>query len=230
MTSFALRALPATLLALAASAAVADPTPSNTFRLGEYWVFFHATSDGLYGPYVPPDTTLTVKNVQTPYIAYLRQLSPHFTAELAFGIPPITKTYGKGTTSLGSVPYSGQDISNARWISPTVLIEYVFLDQNAPLRPYVGVGVNYTAFADRDSTPAGDAASGGPTRLELPSSVGPAATVGLNYRVAQHWSVAASYSASRVISHLSAFTAGVVRQADISFGPQTFVLAAGYLF
>jgi len=193
-------------------------------------VFFHATTDGLYGPYVPPDTRFTVKNVQTPYLAYLRQLSTHFTAELAFGIPPITRTYGKGTPTLGSVPYSGQEISSARWISPTALIEYTFFDDSTPLRPYVGVGVNYTAFADRNSNAAGDAASGGPTRLELPSSVGPAATVGLNYRVAAHWSVAASYSASRVISHLSAFTAGVVRQADISFGPQTFVLAAGYSF
>jgi outer membrane protein W len=54
--------------------------------------------------------------------------------------------------------------------------------------------------------------------------------VGVTYRLPQNWSLMASYSASRVATHLSALTAGVVRTTDISFGPQTFVFAVGYSF
>ena len=230
MTKFALRALPIALLVLTGSIARADQIPNNTVRIGEYWVFYHVYADNLSGPFVPPGLNLSVKDVQTPYLAYLRRLSAHFTAELAFGIPPLTKTYGKGPATIGSVPYNGQYISSARWLAPSALIEYVFCDESHKLRPYIGVGLNYVVFYDRNSTAAGNAAAGGPTSISLPNSIGPAATVGVNYQISRNWSVMASYSASRVETRLEAHTGGVVRTSNISFGPQTLVIAAGFSF
>jgi outer membrane protein len=230
MTKFALRALPVALLILIGSLARADQIPNNTVRIGEYWVFYHVSADDISGPYVPPGLNLDVGNVHTPYFAYLRRLSTHFTAELAFGIPPLTKTYGKGPATVGSIPYNGQEISTARWFAPTALIEYVFFDDSHKLRPYIGVGVNYTKLYDRDSTAAGNALSGGPTSLSLPVSVGVAGTAGVSYRLPHNWSVMASYSASQVRSRLTADTAGVLRTTEISFGPQTLVIAAGFSF
>ena len=230
MTKFALRALPVALLILIASIARADQIPNNTFRIGEYWVFYHVYADNISGPFVPPGLNLTVKNVQTPYLAYLRRLSPHFVAELAIGIPPLTKTYGKGPASVGSVPYNGQQISSARWLAPTALIEYVFFDESYKLRPYIGVGLNYVNFYDRKSSAAGNAAAGGPTSISLSPSIGPAATVGVNYQMTRNWSVMASYSAARVQTQLEAHTGGVVRTSNISFGPQSLVVAAGFSF
>ncbi|MGO9592327.1 MAG: OmpW/AlkL family protein [Steroidobacteraceae bacterium] len=230
MTKFALRALPVALLTLTASLARADQIPNNTVRIGEYWVFYHVSADDISGPYVPPGLNLDVGNVHTPYFAYLRRLSTHFTAELAFGIPPLTKTYGRGPATVGSIPYNGQEISTARWFAPTALIEYVFFDESHRLRPYIGVGVNYTKLYDRDSTAAGNALSGGPTSLSLPVSVGVAGTAGVSYRLPHNWSVMASYSASQVRSRLTADTAGVLRTTEISFGPQTLVIAAGFSF
>jgi len=230
MTKSALCALTVALLTLAALPVQADEVPANTVRVGMYAVFYHASADDISGPYVPPGVNLTVKNVETLYLAYLRRLSTHFTVELALGWPPLTKTYGKGLAALGSVPYNGQEISSARWFAPNALIEYVFFDDSHALRPYVGIGVNYTALYDRDSTVAGNAASGGPTRLELPASVGPVATVGLKYQLPNHWSLSASYSATRVDTRLTAITAGLVRTTHISFGPQALVVAVGYSF
>jgi outer membrane protein len=237
MTKFAPRALPiallaltTSLLALTPSLARADALPSNTLRIGEYWLFFHVSADDFSGPYVPAGANLTVHSTQTPYFAYLRRLSTHFTVELTVGLPPLTKTYGKGPTEVGSVPYSGQEIATARWFSPSALLEYVFFDESCRLRPYIGVGVNYTRFYDRDSTAAGDASSGGPTSVSLPASVGVAGTAGLSYRLPHNWSVAASYSASDVKSRLKTDTAGLIRTSEISFGPQTFVFAVGYSF
>ncbi len=218
------------LLVSAMTAASADEVPSNSVRIEIYYVTYHVNADDITGPYVPPGVNLTLKDVTTPYFAYIRRLSSHFSTEFAFGIPPVTKTVGKGPAELGSVPYNGQVISTARWFAPTLLLNYSFLNESAPLRPYIGVGVNYTRFYDRQSTAAGDAGSGGPTSISLPSSWGPAGTVGLSYRFRTRFTLNASFSMSRVDSDLTANTAGVIRTSHIAFGPRAFVVAAGYLF
>ena len=228
MTRFALRTLPFALLLLSASPARSDDVPNNTVRIGEYWVWYHTTASDLAGPYVPAGVNFTVGNVTTPYVAYLRRLSTHFTTELAFGVPPLTKTYLAGPPALGAL--NGQEISTARWVAPTALLEYVFLDDSYPVRPYIGAGVNYTAFVDRDSTAIGNEASGGPTRISLTHSLGAAGTAGVNWQLARHWSVMASYSMTRVATHLTADTEGFYRTSIISFAPSALVIAAGFSF
>jgi outer membrane protein len=213
-----------------AAPAYADDVSSNSARIGLYSVFYHVSSDGLSGPYVPPGANIDAKNIETLYLAYVRRLSSDFDFEITTGYPPLQKTVGKGPATLGSVPYNGQVIATARWIAPTALLEYKFLSENSKLRPYIGIGVNYTTFYDRDSTAAGNAASGGPTKLSLTSSVGPAGTVGLGYNISGNWNLYASYSASRVNTHLVADTGGVIRTTDIKFGPQAAVIAVGYSF
>jgi outer membrane protein len=218
------------LLALAVSVAHADGVPDNTVRIGVYYVQYHAHADDISGPFAPPGLNLRVNDVETMYIAYVRRLSTHFDLELAAGVPPLTKTEGRGPAMLGSVPYNGQVISTARWLAPSLLLNYKFFDDSHAWRPYVGIGVNYAHFYDRDSTSAGNAASGGPTSIKLPDSVGPAATVGMSYHLRDRWSVYASYSATVTKSKLTADTAGVLRTSEINFGPRTVVVAAGYSF
>ena len=235
MTTLSVRTLSAALAAAAmslycAAPALADDVPSNSARIGLYSVFFHVKADDLSGPYVPPGANLDANNVNTLYLGYVRRLSSHFDVELAVGYPPEQKTVGKGPATLGSVPYDGQVIATARWLAPTVLFEYKFFDDNSKLRPYIGAGVNYTTFYDRDSTAQGNAASGGPTKLSLTSSVGPAGTAGLAYNLGGHWNVYASYSISQVKTKLNADTAGVIRTTHISFGPQVFIASVGYSF
>jgi len=234
MKKLTLRALPVAVVTLTAlcglSVARADDTPNNTVRVGMYAIFYHTSADDLSGAYVPGGVNLDVKNTQTAYFAYIRRLNSMFDIELAFGVPPRTDTIGKGPATLGSVPYNGVTISTAKWAAPSALLEYKFLPESSAFRPYVGVGVNYTSFYDRQTTPAGNAATGGPTRLSLTSSVGPVGTLGLKYQPATRWSVIVSYSISRVDSDLKADTAGVIRTTHIRFGPQALVVAAGYSF
>jgi outer membrane protein len=203
---------------------------SNSLRVGAYYVMYDTQADDIRGPFVPAGVNLRVQNVTTPYFAYVRRLTNHFSVELAMGWPPLTKTEGKGPAKVGSVPFNGQVITTARWLAPTLLLTYSFFDESATLRPYIGAGINYTRFYSRQSTPAGNALSGGPTSVDLPTSVGPAATIGLSYRLSRHFSLYGSISASEVDSTLTATTAGVKRTSHISFGPRTAVLAAGYSF
>jgi outer membrane protein len=215
---------------LTAAARADDDVLNNSVRVGAYYIIYDTNAEDITGPYVPAGTNLKLKNVVTPYFAYVRRLSDHFSVEFAGGVPPLTKTEGKGPAKLGSVPYNDQVVVTARWLAPSVLLNYSFFDESAALRPYVGAGINYTRFYSRQSTAAGNAATGGPTRIDLTTSVGPAATVGLNYRINRHFYVIGSFSASEVDSRLKANTAGLIRTTHINFGPRAFVLAAGYSF
>ena len=91
-------------------------------------------------------------------------------------------------------------------------------------------GDNYTYFYDRTSTGPGDAVSGGPTKISLPASVGPAATVGLTWRPAPRWNFTASYSGSKVNARLTADTAGEIRTSHIEFNPTALIISVGLSF
>ena len=233
-----LRALPVALTVAAAvamfhtTAAQADDPAStpNTFRAGLYEIFYHVQSTDLQGAYTPPGYKLDVKNTQTAYFAYIRRLTSYLDLEIAGGIPPNTKTIGKGPATVGSVPYNGVTIATAKWAAPSVLLDYKFFSESTALRPYIGVGVNYTTFYDRDVTAAGQQATGGPTRLSLTRSIGPVGSLGLKYQPNTRWSVIASYNISRVDSDIKTDTAGAIRTAHINFRPQALVVAAGYSF
>lgn len=226
-----LRSLSIAALLLAASSAWSDDKiPNNTIAVGSYWIFYNVHADNLAGPFVPANAGLDVKNVETPYFAYSRRLSTHFAVELTAGIPPLTKSIGKGPGELGSVPYNNQVISTARWLAPSLLLKYVFMDDGALFRPYVGVGVNYVDFYDRDSTAAGNAVAGGPTKIELSQSWGPAGTVGVLMALPHNFGLQLSVSESRVISHLTAITGDIDRTSTISFNPKALVFAGTYSF
>jgi outer membrane protein len=235
------RALPVVLTTLTAASilqaaparAADDYSPANnpnTLRAGIYFVFYHVKADDLSGPFVPAGVNLDLKNTRTAYLAYLRRLTSHLDLELAFGVPPTTKTVGRGPATLGSVPYNGQTIATSKWLAPSALLDWNFFSEGTALRPYIGVGVNYTSFYDRQVTAAGEAGTGGPTRLSLSSSVGPVGSVGLKYQPSTRWSVNLSYNITRVNTNLKTETAGEIRTTHIAFRPQALVIAAGYSF
>jgi len=230
MNNISAQILLTALITCAGCASAAADEYINDVRLGLYSVFYHTSADDISGPYVPPGANLNAENLETLYAGYIVHLPANFAAELALGYPPLAKVKAKGPAELGSVPYDGQVISSARWISPTLLLEYNFLDASSQWRPYIGAGVNYTTFYDRDTTAAGNAASGGPTKLSLTASVGPAVTAGITYRISDRWAAHASYSWSQVKSTLTADTDGIIRTTHISFGPEALVVSVGYSF
>jgi outer membrane protein len=224
-------ALAALISCAALASAVADEYLSDV-RIGSYSVFYHTSADDISGPFIPQGENLNLRaeNLETLYFGYIVHLPQNFAVELAMGWPPLAKVDGRGPATVGSIPYNGQEISSARWIAPTLLFEYNFLDASSTWRPYIGAGVNYTTFYDRDSTAIGSEVSGGPTRLSLTASVGPAVTGGVTYRISDRWAAHASYSWSQVKSTLTADTDGVIRTTRISFGPQALVVSVGYSF
>jgi outer membrane protein len=219
-----------TLLSMASFTPAFADEPPNDVRLGLYSVFYHTSADDITGPYVPAGVNLKAENLETLYIGIVHHFPENFAVELAVGYPPLAKIKGSGLAKVGSVPYDDVVISGARWISPTLFLEYNFLPDTAPVRPFFGAGVNYTVFYDRDPTAAGNAASGGPTRISLTSSVGPAVTGGLTFRISDRWHLHASYSWAQVKTHFTGDTDGFERTSHISFAPQALVISGGFSF
>jgi outer membrane protein len=216
-----------------AAAAEDEPVPENTLRVGMYFVKYSASAPDLSGPFTPPGLNLRVANVNTLYLAYLHRLSPHWMLELAAGIPPETHTYAVGPATVptpGSIPFNGQEVATAKWFSPTVLIEYMFLDEHQSFRPYVGLGINYTHFYERNATAAGNAITGGPTVTYLSDSVGPAVTAGISYKFTKNINAIASYNIAQVNSQFDANTSGISRRTEVHFNPRLAVVAVGYSF
>jgi outer membrane protein len=66
-------------------------------------------------------------------------------------------------------------VAEIKHLPPTLSVQRHFYDRSGRARAYVGVGLNYTVFLDERTT---GALAG--TQLDLHSSVGPAAQVGLD--------------------------------------------------
>lgn len=223
-------AIAAASIGFAGTAQADDGMPMNSVRLGAYYVHFDSSAADVSGPFTPAGINLSVDNTSTVYFGYVRRLDSNWSIELAGGLPPNTKTYGKGPATVGSVPFNGQEVATAKWFSPSVLAEYSFFDPSSSLRPYVGLGFNYTKFYDRNSTAAGNAANGGPTAISLSNAIGPAATLGIEYKINRDWALYASYSAASVDSRYVSNTSGIQRSTTIHFDPEALVVSVGYSF
>ena len=224
-----------TTVILASLAGAAHAENDNELRLGAYLIHYNAqaqdaTGSGIAAIPSGDHLNLSVDNVQTLYFAYVRHLSSHFDLELAAGIPPKTNTIGKGSPTFGSVPFAGQTIATTRWFSPTMLVNYKFLDESSAFRPYLGLGINYTHFYNNASTAAGDAVGGGPTLVSLSDSVGASGTIGISYRVQKDWTLYGSYSQTHIRSSAVLTSSGASRSTTVDFQPGAVVLSAGYSF
>ncbi|MBL8269729.1 OmpW/AlkL family protein [Steroidobacter sp.] len=95
-----------------------------------------------------------------------------------------------GAEVLAALPFShdinlngGGKVAETKHLPPTVSLQYHF-NPNGSVRPYVGVGLNYTLFFNEDTT---GALRG--SKLELESSFGPAAQLGLDVALNSDWFV-----------------------------------------
>ncbi|MEW6099531.1 MAG: OmpW family outer membrane protein [Pseudomonadota bacterium] len=223
--------LAAVLAALGATAAPSAVAQEQSFYIGGAYIAIDSKADPLAGPpgSTPPNSRLDVDDARTLVFGYQRYFNDHWGVDVALGIPPKHKVYGKG-----ALEGFGQ-ISSSKQVAPTVFVNYRFGDRTDRLRPFVGVGVNYTRFIDTRSTTAGIWASGGPTRIKLSDSWGWAVQAGASYALTSRWSLNATVAAADVKSDLTATTTEpggttTVRRTTIDFNPVVFTLTLGWKF
>lgn len=201
--------------ALASGVMAQSAAPSNTVKLGVIFYQPHAKTSGITGLGVPPGADATVGDATTLLATYERAVAPNMGIELVLGVPPTIKAKGAGT-----VAFLGEVLS-AKNVAPTVLINYHFGDAGSALRPYVGIGINYTRFTDA-KTPYG-------WQVNLSDSWGLAGQIGVDYAMSKQWGLFASLGAAQVKSDLVAVGASVLR-STIDFRPVTFAAGVAYKF
>lgn len=204
----------ATLVGAAALAGNAQ-AQANTVKAGLIYYQTHAQTTGITGIGVPAGADADVGNAATVLLTYEREVTPNIGVELVLGWPPTIKASGAGT-----VPFLGE-VLTAKNIAPTMLVNYHFGARGAKLRPYVGLGINYTYFADA-KTPYG-------WDVNLSSSWGLAAQAGLDYAINQQWGLFASIAKVQVKTDLVAIGATVL-QTTIDFRPITYAAGLSYKF
>lgn len=205
----------AVTLALAAAAAHAQQPP-NTFKIGAILYQPHSKTDGIRGIGVPPGADAEVGSATTLLLTYERALTPNVGVELVLGVPPRIKAKATGT-----VAFLGDDVLSAKNVAPTLFVTYHFGAPGDRLRPYAGLGINYTKFASPRSKLADN--------VELSDSTGLAMHLGADYAVGNNWGLFASIARVDVKSKLVA-TGTTVLESTIDFRPTTYSLGAYFRF
>ncbi len=202
--------LGALALLLAAAPALAQ---QHTVKLGALRYDTHAKTSGVTGVGIPPGADAEVGDADTVVATYTYALSPNLGVELVLGVPPKIKARASG-----SVAFLGE-VLTARNVSPTLLLTWQFGKAGDTLRPYVGLGVNYTRFESITNPYGWD--------VEMSDSTGLAGHVGLDWAMDKQWGLFASYGMAKVKTKLVA-TGATVLQSTIDFRPRTY--SAGVYF
>jgi outer membrane protein len=213
----AIRLLSVAVAAAAATGAVQAQSANslNTVKLGVTYYQTHSKTDGITGLGVPAGADAKVGNATTVIGTYERQIAPDVGLEVVLGVPPTIKAEGAG-----NVAFLGEVLS-AKNVAPTVFAVYHFGQAGQTLRPYAGVGVNYTKFTGV-STPYG-------WKVSLTDSWGLAAQAGVDYALSPSLGLWTSIAKVQVKSKLVAVGASVL-QSTIDFRPITYSAGVSYKY
>lgn len=118
-------------------------------------------------------------------------------------------------------------IAETKQLPPTVVAQYYFGNSASTLRPYIGLGINYTQFFDNQFT---NDLNGALSDLSLSSSWGVAGQVGLDYQVSEHWLINASVWYAKIRTDVTFNLAGSPQTVDTDIDPWVYMLSVGYTF
>ena len=216
-----------TLLLAAAGAAVFASVPAQA-KQGDILVRLRGivvAPNEKSGSVLPafPGEKVSVNNAVAPEIDVTWMASDHIGFELIAATTKHSASGRKGTTgSIGKLA--------STWVlPPTLTAQYHFLP-DAPVRPYVGAGVNYTLFYSEDASGALESAVG-KTKVHMSDSFGWAAQAGvdidLNDRLFLNIDV--KYIDIDTTARLSTTAAGV-QKVHVDLDPLVFGVGVGMRF
>ncbi len=130
--------------------------------------------------------------------------------------------------SKGSLAALG-NVGDFKHLPPTLSVQYYF-NHEQDLRPYLGVGLNYTFFFDEESSDALDLALGGPTDIKADDSPGVAVQAGLDWELDNSWFVNLAVWYIKLDTEVTLNTQGTVRRVDVDIDPFAVLAGVGRRF
>ncbi|MGM3225748.1 outer membrane protein OmpW [Dickeya zeae] len=140
------------------------------------------------------------------------------------GVELLAATPFKHRVGVGGV---GQ-IAEVKHLPPTLMAQYYFGQSTDSLRPYLGLGLNYTTFFDEKFNQTGQDA--GLTDLHLKSSWGVAAQAGLDYNLNKNWLLNMSVWWMDIDTTVKFKAAGQDQSIKTRLDPWVFMFGFGYKF
>lgn len=204
----------ALLLALAAAPVHAASQGDWIFRAGASNVSPDDESGEVAGI---PGSELEVDDAWALGLNLSYMLNDHWAVELLASTPfshdiegnPVL--VGEGISDVGEIEH----------LPPTLSLQYHFQNGTA-LRPYVGLGINYTITTDEESHIPG-------VSLDVDNEWAAAAQVGVDYELGNNWLINADVRYLDL--ELDAELGGAIQDTvDVTVDPWVFTLAAGFIF
>ncbi len=140
-----------------------------------------------------------------------------------FGVELLAATPFSHDVSLDGVG----KIAETKQLPPTLVAQYYFGDAQSKLRPYIGVGVNYTNFYDNEFT---NDLGGALTDLSMSTSWGLAAQVGLDFQMSKNWLLNASVWYAKIDSDVKFKLADAPVTIETDIDPWVYMVSVGYTF
>lgn len=129
-----------------------------------------------------------------------------------------------GKDSLGGL----NNIAKIRTLPPTLTLQYHF-QPGARIRPYAGLGVNYTRFYDEKPTGSLESALG-PTNVDLSSSWGLSGQLGVDIAFKEDWFINFDAKYIRMDTTATLTSGGVTRKVDVDIDPWYVGVGVGRRF
>lgn len=112
------------------------------------------------------------------------------------------------------------DLGDVWLLPPTLTLQYHFMPK-AKFSPYIGAGINWTLFFNRDK-------STDITAINYTNSFGPAFQVGLDMAVTDRWSI--NFDIKKVFVETDVKVSGTINAKDVDLDPWIFGFGIGYRF
>lgn len=112
---------------------------------------------------------------------------------------------------------------------PTLSIQYHYKNLDN-VKPYIGIGLNYTRFLNEDVSLSLENALGGDTDLDIDDSWGLAAHIGVDVSLNKNWVLNAAAWYVDIDADATLETGLIERDVDIDIDPFVFLISIGRTF
>ncbi|WP_237386691.1 outer membrane protein OmpW [Xenorhabdus sp. Sc-CR9] len=128
-----------------------------------------------------------------------------------------------------SLPIAGE-IAEVKHLPPTLMAQYYFSSTENKLRPYVGIGVNYTKFFSEKFNNNETVSGANLNSLDLKDSWGIAGQVGLDYKLDKNWMLNTSLWWMNIETDVKFKVGDVDKKYKTRLDPWVFMFGVGYSF
>ncbi|MBB1270646.1 outer membrane protein OmpW [Shewanella sp. SR44-3] len=172
-------------------------------------------------------------NESSPVVATVDEFTVDTNTQLGLNFAYMV-TDNIGVELLAATPFSHDislgalgKIAETKHLPPTLVAQYYFGQANSVIRPYIGLGVNFTNFYDNEFT---NDLNGALTNLSMTSSWGVAGQVGVDYQVNKDWLVNASVWYAKIQTDVTFDMGGAAQKVETDIDPWVYMVSIGYSF